>query len=126
MTIPEKIYALWTADSSAVALVPANRFKYAGTYQDVAANYVIFHPISNQVYRTIREGAANALEYGTYQFSIYAASQTAADAIRRKLISVLDGNHGGFNFHFQISRFVDEAPDRGLVLVAADFLATAA
>lgn len=125
MTVAEKIFALWGADGTATALVPASRFKFAGDYQNVTAPYVIFFPVTTQRYRTMAEGAINALEYGTWQFSIYAASMSSAETIRVKLISVLDGNKGGFNFHFQTSRFVDETPDKSIVLVAADFLATA-
>lgn len=124
MTIAEKIFALWGADATAIALVPAARFKYAGNYQNVTAPYVIFFPVAMQSYRTISEGATNALEYGTWQFSIYAASSSSADTIKSKLISVFDGNKGGFNFHYQMSRFVDETPDKSLVLVATDFLVT--
>lgn len=126
MTIAEKIFALWGADATALALVPAANFKFAGPYQGVVAPYVIFFPVIEQRYRTFSEGVANSLEYGTWQFSIYAASASSADTIRRKLITVYDGNRGGFNFHFKDSRFVDETPDKKLVLVAADFLATSA
>lgn len=126
MTVEEKIYALWSADATATALVPAARFKPGGVYQNLTVPYVIHWPISVTRPRTIGEGAANAIEISTRQFSIYASSMTAAEAIRRKLISVFDGNKGGFNFHFQASRFVDETPDLGVVLVAADFLVTTA
>lgn len=126
MTIAEKIFELWSADAAALALVAAANFKYAGWYQNIPAPYVIFFPVIEQRYRTFSEGVANSLEYGTWQFSIYAASASSADTIRRKLITVYDGNHGGFNFHFQNSRFVDETPDKKLVLIAADFLATSA
>ncbi len=126
MTVEEKIYALWSADATATALVPAASIKPPGKYQNLAAPYIIHWPITLNRPRTFAEGAANAIEIGTRQFSIYAASYTSAEAIRRKLIEVLDGNHGGFNFHFQSSRFVDETPDIPLVLIAADFLVTSA
>lgn len=121
MTVAEKIFALWGADATAISLVPASRFKYAGSWQNVTVPYVIFEPVTQQRYRTLAEGAASSIETGTWQFSIFAASSSAADIIRERLITVLDGNKGGFNFHFQASRFVDETPDRSMVLVAVDF-----
>lgn len=126
MTIAEKIFALWGADAAAIALVPTDRFKYIGPYQDVDTPYVFFFPVIQQRYRTLTEGAANALEYGTWQFSIYATSSSSADAIRLKLISVFDGNKAGFNFIYQTSRLVDKTPDGDVLLYAADFLVTAA
>lgn len=124
MTAAEKIFALWSADATATALVPAARFKYAGPYQNITAPYVIYSPITVQRYRTISEGATNALEYGIWQFSIFSASASGADDIRRKLITVLDGNKGGFNFFFISSLVVDVDQERQLVHVAADFRVT--
>lgn len=129
MTIAEKIFGLWGAEPTAIALVPATRFKYAGIYQNITGPYVIFQPVSQQRSRTHAEGASGHIDYGTWQFSIFtsgAQAQTAADAIRDKLIQVLDGNKGGFNFHFSQSRFVDETPDISLVLNAVDFFVTSA
>lgn len=121
MTVAEKIFETWSADATAIALVPASRFKYAGSYQNVTVPYVIFQPVSAQRYRTLAENAIGSIETSVWQFSIFAASASAADVIRERLITVLDGNKDGFNFHFQASRFVDETPDRSMVLVAADF-----
>ena len=126
MTVEEKIFALWSADATAIALVPAASFKPGGVYQNLTVPYVLHWPITVERRRTIAEGAANSIEIGTRQFSIYAASMSSAENIRRKLIDVFDGNKGGFNFQFQFSRFVDETPDLGIVLVAADFLVTTA
>lgn len=125
MTVAEKIFALWTADPTATALVPAARFKYSGPWQNITAPYVIFFPITVQQWRTHNDGASS-IEYGPWQFSIYASRSSDCDAIRRKLIQVLDGNHSGFNFQYQAGRFVDETPDKTLVLWAVDFLATSA
>ena len=126
MTVEEKVFALWGADATAIALVPAARFKPGGIYQNLTIPYVLHWPIVNTRRRTLAEGAANSIEIGTRQFSIYAASMSSAEDIRRKLIDVFDGNKGGFNFHFQSSRFVDEQPDIPVVLIAVDFLVTTA
>lgn len=126
MTVEEKIFALWSADATAIALVPDARFKPGGAYQNLAAPYVLHWPIVVTRRRTFAEGAANSIEIGTRQFSIYAASMSTAESIRSKLIDVFDGNKGGFNFHFQSSRFVDEQPDIPLVHIAVDFLVTTA
>ncbi len=129
MTIAEKIFALWSGDPTAIALVPGTRFKYAGLYQNITGPYVIFQPISQQRARTHAEGVTDHLDYGLWQFSVFtsgAQAQTAADAIRDKLIQVLDGNKDGFNFHFTQSRFVDEQPEKALVLNAVDFFVTSA
>lgn len=126
MTVEEKAFALWSADATATALVPAASFKPGGAYQDLATPYVLHWPIVATRPRTFAEGAANCIEISTRQFSIYAASMSAAENIRRKLIDVFDGNHGGFNFHFQSARFVDEQPDIPVVLIAVDFLVSTA
>lgn len=126
MTVEEKIFALWSADATATALVPAARFKPGGIYQNLAAPYVLHWPIVITRRRTFAEGAANCIETSTRQFSIYAASITSAEEIRLKLISVFDGNKGGFNFQFQSARFVDEQPDIPIVLIAVDFLVSTA
>lgn len=126
MTVAEKVYALWSADSTATALVPAARIKPTGVYQNLTVPYIIHWPISTTRYRTHGEGATGSIERNLIQFSVYAASFTSADAIRLKLISVLDGNQGGFNFQFQASRFVDEIPDKSIVHIAVDFLVTTA
>lgn len=121
MTIAEKIFALWSADTAAKALVPVAKFKYAGPYQGITAPYVIYFPVVEQRYRTIAEGAIGSLKHGEWQFSIYASSASSADTIVEKLVTIYDGNKGGFNFQFRNSRFVDETPDKSLVLVAVDF-----
>lgn len=125
MTVLEKTFALWSAEPTAVALVPVDRFKPAGIYQSLGTPHVVFFPISLARYRTINAGASNALEYGLWQFSIFGESFTAADAIYRKLLSVFDGNKGGFNYLFQTMRFVDENVDVKTVHLAVDFLVTA-
>jgi hypothetical protein len=127
LTIAEKIFALWGAEPTAIALVPVTRFKYAGNYQNITGPYVIFQPVVQQRWRTVAEGVADHIDYGTWQFSIFTSgtqAQTSADAIRAKLVQVLDGNKGGFNFHLQAYRFIDEQPDNGLVLNAVDFFVT--
>lgn len=126
MTIQEKIFALWSADASAIALVPAARFKPAGAYQNLAIPYVLHFSVATTRPRTFAEGAVGGIEFSTRQFSIYAASEPSAEEIRRKLIEVFDGNKGGFNFQFQVARFVDEEPDIPAVLIAVDFLVTTA
>lgn len=126
MTVEEKVFALWSADATATALVPATSFKPGGVYQNLGATYVLHWPITVTRPRTFTEGAANCIEFSTRQFSIYAPSMSAAENIRRKLIDVFDGNKGGFNFHFQSARFVDEQPDIPIVHIAVDFLVTTA
>lgn len=125
MTVEEKVYALWSADATATALVPAARFKPGGIHQNVTVPYVLHWPVFNDRPRTHSEGAIAAFEKGMRQFSIFAGSMSAAEDIRRKLIEVIDGNKAGFNFHFSASRFVDESPTDGVVHIAADFLVTA-
>ncbi len=126
MTVEEKVFALWGADTTAIALVPAARFKPGGIYQNLTIPYVLHWPIVATRRRTFTEGAANSIEISTRQFSIYAASMSSAETIRSKLIDVFDGNKGGFNFHFQSARFVDEQPDIPVVLIAVDFLVSTA
>lgn len=122
MTIDEKIFALWSADGTATALVPASRFKPAGNYQNVSPPYVVFYPIFMQPFDVIAS-TSDGIERGTYQFSIYALSSSTAEQIRIKLKTVYNGNFGGFNFRFRSSRFMNELNDQGvgLILLAADF-----
>jgi hypothetical protein len=127
MTVAEKIFSLWSADSSATALVPAARFKPGGLYQNIAFPYVVFTRVYDERYRTIAEGAANALEYGTWQFSVHTNGNTAhstADTIRRKLIDVYDGNKGGFNFHYRASGPEIVSQDREYAMLPVEFLIT--
>ena len=126
MTLDEKIFALWSADATATALVPAGRFKPPGNYQNIAAPYVVFYPIFMQPYDVL--ASANGIERGTYQFSIYAAEYSTADTIRRKLLAVLDGNKAGFNFRYRSSRFLNELNEQGvgLILLVCDFFVSTA
>jgi hypothetical protein len=126
MTLDEKIYALWIADVTATALVPADRFKPPGNYQNIAAPYVVFYPIFMTPFDTT--ASANSIEKGTYQFSIYASSYSQCDTIRRKLLAVLDGNQDGFNFRYRSSRFINEVNENaaGLVLLVLDYLVSTA
>lgn len=125
MTIPEKTSALWSADAAAIALVPAAQFKPSGIYQGITLPYVIFFPVYTERYRTINAGAIGALQSGLWQFSIFAVSLSSAQTIADKLITVLDGNKGGFNFFFRASRFVNEDVVSKSVHVAVDFMITA-
>lgn len=128
MTIEEKIYALWSGDATAIAIVPANRFKPAGgDYQNLAVPYVVHRMIGESPYRTHTEGAVGALTTGIRQFDIVVPAATSASSYRtilNKLISVFDGNKGGFNFHYSNSRFTAELPE-GVAVYSADFLETA-
>lgn len=125
MTIPEKIFALWSADATAIALVPASRFKLHGLYQGLAFPHVIFHRITGQRHRTIEEGAHNTFDLDIWQFSIHTSSNAAdssADVIRRKIIDVFDGNHAGFNFHYRGVGPTIVSPDKQYLMSPVDFL----
>lgn len=124
MTVAEKIFSLWSADATAIALVPAARFKPSGLYQDIDYPWVMFWRITGERYRTIAEGVANALERDTWQFSIHASgpqAYTTADAIRLKLIDVFDGDKAGFHFRYQGPGPTITSPDKQYLMIPVDF-----
>lgn len=127
MTVAEKIFALWSANAGAIALVPAAKFKPMGLYQGIDYPYVVFQRIYEQRYRTVAEGANGALEYGTWQFSVHTSGNLAfstAETIRRKLIEVFDGNKGGFNFHYRAAGPDIVSQDRQYLMLPVEFLIT--
>ena len=127
MTIQEKIFSLWSSDAGAVVLVPATRFKPSGFYQNLAFPHVIFHRITGDRYRTIEEGAADTFDREVWQFSIHTsvnAAESSAEAIRRKLIAVFDGNHAGFNFHYRSVGPTITSQDQQYLMLPVDFLVT--
>lgn len=126
MTVEEKIYALWSADATAAALVPAARIKpFSANLQNVTIPYIIHGLISEPArFRTHGEGVTNALRMQRWQFTVCASSTSSAQAILAKLISVLDGNRGGFNFHHQSDLFLDADQDQAYVTYASEFLVT--
>jgi hypothetical protein len=124
MDIGEKIYWLWSTDSSATALVAANRFKpFAANLQNLSLPYV-FHGLIDEIPRIRTTAALITLRRYRWQFNVVAASTSSARAILSKLITVMDGNHGGFNLHHQGDTFLEADNARGYVHYASEWLVT--
>lgn len=125
MTIAEKIFELWGAEPTAIALVPAARFKLSGIYQGLAFPHVIYQRIFSSRYSTIHEGARNTFDRETWQISIHVsgnAADSSAEIIRQKIISVFDGHHDGFNFFYRNAGPTIVSQDRQYLMLPVEFL----
>mgnify|MGYP003520125869 CR=1 FL=1 len=114
MTVEEKIYALWSADATATAIIPAARVKpWSANLQNLTIPYILHGLISEPARRrTYGEGVSGSMRIQRWQFTVCALSTSSAQTILSKLISVLDGNHGGFNFHHTGDYFLDADHDQ--------------
>ena len=108
MTIEEKMLAIWTASASAIALVPAARFKPPGNWQDLDRPYIIQYPVAERpIHAHDNEAAVIALRvWEFYQLSVIADSYSSAKAVAEKIRSVFDGNIDGVQFFYRGQRFV--------------------
>ena len=110
MTIDEKLLALWAADGTATALVPASRFKVPGNWQNLTRPYIIQYPIAERAYHAHNNrGAIQPLRvWEIYQLSVVADSYSSALAVAEKLRTLFNGNFGGVQFFYLGQRWVGQ------------------
>lgn len=107
MTIEEKVLAVWSARSDAIALVPASRFKPPGNWQALERPYIIQYPVAEFTINTHSTSPAQPLRiWEFYQLSVIADSYSSAKAIAEKIRSVFNGNYDGVQFFYRGQRFV--------------------
>ena len=123
MTIDEKILAIWTADATATALVPASRFKVPGNWEDLARPYVIQYPISEKAFHAHNNsGAIQTLRiWEIYQLSVIADSYSSALAIAEKIRTVFNGNFSGVQFFYLGQRWIGQDQVVGTEHIAVEF-----
>lgn len=122
MTIVEKNLAVWSADATATALVPAARFKVPGNWQGIARPYVIQYPIVERA--THAHGATvlqNLRVWEIFQFSIIADSFTSGQAIAEKMRTVFNGNNGGVQYFYLGQRWVGRDDQVNAEHIAVEF-----
>jgi len=110
LTIDEKLLAIWAADGTATALVPAKQFKVPGNWQGTATPYVIQYPIAERAYHAHNNnGAVQKLRvWEIYQLSIIADSYSSALAVAEKMRTLFNGNIGGVQFFYLGQRWVGQ------------------
>lgn len=92
MTVEEKILAILSAAGSVTALVPTERIKPEGDWQNLARPYIVHQPIVGQPIHTHGEGLVSLRIWDFYEVSIYAASTSEARAIGEAVTAALDGH----------------------------------
>lgn len=123
MTIEEKVLAIWSADGTATALVPAARFKVPGDWQNMALPYVIQYPVAESAIHAHDNRAAYQplRTWEFYQLSVIAASYSSAKAVAEKIKSVFNGNIDGVQFFYRGQRFVGRDDVTQAEHIAVDF-----
>ena len=123
MTIEEKMLAVWTADGTATALVPAARFKPPGNWQDLDRPYIIQYPVVEAAVHAHDNAAAfqGLRIWEFYQLSVIADSYSSAKAVAEKIRSVFNGNSSGVQFFYRGQRFVGRDDVTQTEHIAVDF-----
>ncbi len=122
MTIEEKVLAVWAANSGAIALVPAARFKVPGNWQELARPYIIQQPVAESP-NYVHNGGGSIMALRTwefYQISIVADSYSSAKAVAEKCRTVFTGNISGVQFFYRGQRWLSEEQDEGTGMMAVD------
>lgn len=107
-TVFEAIYSIWTADLTAIALVPASRFKVPGNWENLDRPYVIQWPVSEMPTHVHKDVALQALRRRRIQMSVFADSFSTAEPVIDKLRSVFSGCKSAIQFKFVSSHWNDE------------------
>lgn len=92
MTAEEKMFSVLSGAATVTALVPADRIKPRGDWQNVPRPYIEHFPVAAAPIRT-HSGLAKLQIWPFYQISIFAGSMGLAATIRDTVIAALDGYH---------------------------------
>lgn len=122
MTIEEKLLSIWTASATAIALVPASRFKVSGGWQNMDRPYIIQKPIAgDQTFIHNNNAATGGLrDWQFYQISIFADSYSTGRVVAEKVRTTFSGNIDGVQFFARLPRHVGRDDAVGLEEFAVD------
>lgn len=91
--IQAQVQTILVASSAVINLVPAERIKAPGNWQNLARPYVIHFPVSCSVSHTHDGGLMPLRDWDFYQVSVFADSYTSGDKLARAVRTALDGLH---------------------------------
>lgn len=100
MRIEDKILLVWAAEPTAIALVPASKFKVPGNYDKLTTPYVIHFPASPE---RVQQGYGEMQSiriWEFYQFSVIAGSYSLAAQIADKIRDVFQGYKSAATYHY--------------------------
>ena len=121
MNIEEKNLAVWSASASAIALVPAARFKVPGNWEGITRPYVVQQPIV-ETGEDVHSGELMPLRtWEFYQFSVIADSYKSAKDVAEKMRTVFVGNIDGVQYFYRGQRWIGEENVEGVGMMAVDF-----
>jgi len=93
VTVEEKMFSIFQGLAAVTAIVPIERIKGPGDWQNLARPYIVHFPVAVEPIHTHTEGLMGLKIWRFYQVSIIAASYGLAATIRDVLIDALDGYH---------------------------------
>jgi hypothetical protein len=109
MLIEEKVFELLSASAPVTAIVPADRIKPPGDWQNIPRPMIVHFPVSHESGYT-HSGRQALKSWPFYQVSCFADSYSVARALAAAVATALSGNHDGCTFFVrgQVQFFDDE------------------
>ena len=92
MTIAEQIESVLAGNAALTALVPAERIKVPGQWQNLARPYIVHFPVTPDPIQT-HEGRVGTLVWEHYQVSVFSLDWGSGQAAMNAAIRALEGLH---------------------------------
>lgn len=110
MTVSEKVQAVLEGDGRLTALVPTDRIRVPGDWQNLARPYIVHFPVSVEPIQC-HDGRPAMTIWPDYQVSIFADDFGQAEDLAVVVRDALEGNHNGMQVFWERGWFIGQEID---------------